>query len=268
MSNTDEPKFYFEHVLEDVYMAQIHRNMLIEDGNVQSKSINGTKIICTIGPVTQSVEQITSLVKAGMNVARLNFSHGDYDYHSTTIKNINTVRLQTKRIVSILLDTQGPEIRTLYNKDNIDIELKKNNTIIVSSDQSIKNTDKKIALTYKNFISVIDIGHDILIDDGLIALKVIKIDHDNKEVICNIENGGILGSRKGVNLPGALVDLPNVTENDINAIKFGIEQGIDFIAASFIRNANGIIEIKNLCNSLGEKGKNVKIIAKLKINKV
>ncbi|WP_223591021.1 pyruvate kinase [Neobacillus bataviensis] len=203
-----------------------------------------TKIVCTIGPASESVEKLTQLINSGMNVARLNFSHGNFEEHGGRIRNIREAAELTGKTVAILLDTKGPEIRT-NNMVNGAIELKAGENIIVSMTE-VEGTVEKFSVTYPGLIEDVHIGSKILLDDGLIGLEVIKIDTDENEIHTKILNSGTLKNKKGVNVPGVSVKLPGITEKDRQDILFGIEQGIDFIAASFVRTAKDVLEIRQL----------------------
>ncbi|MFE8703736.1 pyruvate kinase [Cytobacillus sp. FJAT-54145] len=203
-----------------------------------------TKIVCTIGPASESVEKLTQLIEAGMNVARLNFSHGDHLEHGQRIKNIREAAQKTGKTVAILLDTKGPEIRT-NNMENGAIELTSGENIIVSMEE-VLGTTEKFSVTYTGLIDDVHPGSKILLDDGLIGLEVIEIDKAKNEIHTKILNSGTLKNKKGVNVPGVSVNLPGITEKDAQDILFGIEQGIDFIAASFVRRASDVLEIRQL----------------------
>ncbi|KAB7668008.1 pyruvate kinase [Bacillus sp. B1-b2] len=203
-----------------------------------------TKIVCTIGPASESIEKLTQLMQAGMNVARLNFSHGDFEEHGARIKNIREAAEITGSNIAILLDTKGPEIRTNNMKDGA-IELVSGNDIIVSM-KEVEGTTEKFSVTYEGLIEDVQVGSKILLDDGLIGLEVTGVDNAAGEIHTKILNTGTLKNKKGVNVPGVSVKLPGITEKDANDIRFGIEQGIDFIAASFVRRASDVLEIKQL----------------------
>ncbi|XP_003739734.1 pyruvate kinase PKM [Galendromus occidentalis] len=228
-----------------------------------------TGIICTIGPASREVPTLVQMMKAGMNIARLNFSHGTYDYHAGTIKNVREAnRIVNEQIapdnvfVAIALDTKGPEIRTglLTGGASAEVELLKGATIDVTTDESFKEScsEKKLFVDYKNITKVVATGQKIFIDDGLISLVAQQVTADT--ITCVIENGGLLGSKKGVNLPNADVDLPAVSEKDKQDLQFGIEQGVDMVFASFIRNASGVKEIRE---KLGSAGKDILIVSKI-----
>ncbi len=203
-----------------------------------------TKIVCTIGPASESVETLAKLINSGMNVARLNFSHGDYEEHGERIKNIREAAKLTGKMVAILLDTKGPEIRT-HNMQGGAIELKSGENIIVSMNE-VEGTVEKFSITYPGLIDDVQAGSKILLDDGLIGLEVLSIDKNAGEILTKILNSGTLKNKKGVNVPGVSVNLPGITEKDTNDILFGIEQGVDFIAASFVRRTSDVLEIRQL----------------------
>ncbi|MFS8651212.1 MAG: pyruvate kinase [Caldibacillus sp.] len=203
-----------------------------------------TKIVCTIGPASESVETLVQLIEAGMNVARLNFSHGDYEEHAARIRNIREAEKITGKNVAILLDTKGPEIRT-HDMENGAIELQAGNTIIISMEE-VLGTEEKFSVTYSGLINDVHIGSRILLDDGLIELEVLEIDKEKNEIVTRILNNGVLKNKKGVNVPGVSINLPGITEKDANDIIFGIEHDIDFIAASFVRRPSDVLEIREL----------------------
>ncbi|MGM0419703.1 MAG: pyruvate kinase [Bacillota bacterium] len=201
-----------------------------------------TKIVCTLGPASNDKETLLKMAEAGMNVARFNFSHGDHPEHKARMDIIKQVEKEMDRPLGIMLDTQGPEIRTGILKDD-KVQLVRGDKITITT-EDIEGDAGKISVSYKNLPEDLGSGSLILIDDGLIELKVIEI-NDN-EITCEIINGGELGSRKGVNLPGVKVNLPALTDKDKKDILFGINEGIHFIAASFVRKAEDVIEIRKL----------------------
>lgn len=203
-----------------------------------------TKIVCTIGPASESIEKLIELMDAGMNVARLNFSHGDHQEHGERIKRIREAAERTNKNIAILLDTKGPEIRT-HNMENGGIELKAGEKIVVSMEE-VLGTKEKFSITYEGLIEDVQVGSKILLDDGLIGLEVTSINKEKKEIETLILNSGVLKNKKGVNVPGVSVNLPGITEKDANDIVFGIQQGVDFIAASFVRRASDVLEIREL----------------------
>lgn len=203
-----------------------------------------TKIVCTIGPASESIETLTQLMEAGMNVARLNFSHGDFAEHGARIKNIKEAAEKTGKTIAILLDTKGPEIRT-GNFKHGEAELVQGDTVYVTM-KEVEGTAERFTVTYDGLINDVFAGSKILLDDGLIELEVQDIDHENQEIRTKALNSGTIKNKKGVNVPNVKVNLPGMTEKDAEDILFGIEQGVDFIAASFIRRPSDILEIKEL----------------------
>ncbi|HLR40541.1 MAG TPA: pyruvate kinase [Virgibacillus sp.] len=203
-----------------------------------------TKIVCTIGPASESVETLTKLMEAGMNVARLNFSHGDFAEHGERIRNIKEAAEKAGKTIAILLDTKGPEIRT-GNFKNGEAELVQGDTVYVTM-KEIEGTAERFTVTYDGLINDVFAGSKILLDDGLIELEVQDIDHENQEIKTKALNSGTIKNKKGVNVPNVKVNLPGMTEKDAQDIEFGIEQGVDFIAASFIRRPSDVLEIKEL----------------------
>lgn len=203
-----------------------------------------TKIVCTIGPASESLETLQSLMKAGMNVARLNFSHGSHEEHSARIQNIRQAAKNTGNTVAILLDTKGPEIRT-HEMENGSIELESGKDAVISMTQ-VLGTPEKFSITYEGLINDVQPGSSILLDDGLIGLLVTGIDREKGEIGVRILNSGTLKNKKGVNVPGVSVNLPGITEKDADDIRFGIEQDVDFIAASFVRRTSDVLDIREL----------------------
>jgi len=245
----------------------VEHNCLL-DIDATSPRTRNTHIVCTIGPASRSVETLVELIQAGMDICRLNFSHGDHTYHAETIRNIREAIDKCRanktlfKPVALALDTKGPEIRTglLKGGGSAVINLVKGRSIVLSLNDNDKESGDadRIWVDYKNLPKVIAKGDLIYIDDGLISLKVTDI--SASEVTCEIQNGGELGSKKGVNLPGVEVDLPAVSEKDERDLKFGVEQGVDMVFASFIRKAADVMAVRT---SLGNDGANIKIISKV-----
>lgn len=217
-----------------------------------------TKIVCTIGPASESEEMLEKLMNAGMNVARLNFSHGSHEEHKGRIDTIRKVAKRLNKTVAILLDTKGPEIRT-HNMKNGIIDLEKGKEVIVSMTE-VEGTPEKFSLTYDNLINDVQVGSYILLDDGLVELQVKDIDHDKGEVKCDILNSGELKNKKGVNLPGVKVNLPGITDKDADDIRFGIKEDVDFIAASFVRRPSDVLDIREI---LEQEKANITIFPKI-----
>lgn len=215
-----------------------------------------TKIICTIGPASESPEKIKQLLDAGMNVARLNFSHGSYEEHGNRIKDLKSVAEKSGVNLGILLDTKGPEIRTGLVPDG-GVALENNRQFILDNDDQLGSSER-VSVTYDSLWREVYPGTHILLDDGLMDLEVVSIEEE--KIVTIIKNGGILKSKKGVNVPGISIQLPALTQKDIDDINFGLENGIDFIAASFTRKASDIIEVRKLVEAANA---DVKIIAKI-----
>ncbi|HIX36565.1 MAG TPA: pyruvate kinase [Candidatus Blautia pullistercoris] len=220
--------------------------------------MRSTKIICTMGPNTDKKTVMKSLVKNGMNVARFNFSHGDHEEQRERMNLLKNVREELDRPVAILLDTKGPEIRTGLLEGGKEVTLKEGSEFILYTEEMTGNATG-CCVTYPGLAKDVKAGDRILIDDGLIELKVKQIKSGN--IVCHVENGGELGERKGVNVPNVKVKLPAVTEKDIDDILFGIQQDIDFIAASFIRSAKGVKEIRKILKE--NHAEHISIIAKI-----
>lgn len=218
--------------------------------------IRKTKIVCTIGPATDSPKMITELIKAGMNVARLNLSHGSSEEHLSRIKLIRQCAEECGANVGILLDIKGPKIR-LGELEPDRFELESGQEIVLTTEYCV-GTSSKIFVNYPYLVEDVHPGDTIYIDDGLVELAVVS--KTGKQVICKVVVGGLIGSRKGVTLPGVDVKLPPLTEDDIRNIKFGVENGVDFIAASFVRNADNVKAVKELIHSYGG---DVPVIAKI-----
>lgn len=216
-----------------------------------------TKIVGTIGPASESVEKLKQLIEAGLNVARLNFSHGDFAEHGQRIKNIRQAVEETGQTIAILLDTKGPEIRT--GKLKVEpIDLIEGESLILTTEEMEGDTTR-ISITYPGLVNDVQPGSKILIDDGLIEVQVEKV--EGSDIHTRILNGGQLKSKKGVNVPGVAINLPGITEKDAADIRFGLEQGIDFIAASFVRKASDILEIRKILEEQNQP--DVQIIAKI-----
>lgn len=203
-----------------------------------------TKIVCTIGPASESIDTLVKLIESGMNVARLNFSHGDYEEHGARIENIRKASEQTGKQVAILLDTKGPEIRT-NDMAGGKLEFATGDIVRVAMEE-VEGTKEKFSVTYPQLFDDVEVGSSILLDDGLIALEVTEKDAKNRELVTKVLNPGVLKNKKGVNVPNVSINLPGITEKDANDIRFGLGQGIDFIAASFVRRASDVLEITKI----------------------
>ena len=222
--------------------------------------IKMTKVVCTIGPKSEKLEVLKQLVLNGMNVMRLNFSHGDFEEHGARIKTIREISKETGKHVAILLDTKGPEIRTGSFRDgDVKYDLSEGDKMIVTTDYSYLGDDKKISVSYKDMTNDLKKGDTILLDDGLIGLLVDEI--KGEEIFCTVKNSGTLGQKKGVNLPGVSVALPALAQKDIEDLKFACREGLDYIAASFIRKASDVAAVRTVLDENG--GENIKIISKI-----
>ncbi|KAK3627987.1 Pyruvate kinase [Elasticomyces elasticus] len=226
------------------------------------KAFRRTSIICTIGPKTNSPEKINMLRKAGLNVVRMNFSHGSYDYHQSVIDNTREAeKQQPGRGVAIALDTKGPEIRTGNTPGDEDIPIAAGAEIKITTDDkyATASDNKNMYVDYKNITKVIEAGRTIYVDDGVLAFEVLEV-VDDKTLRCKAINNGKISSKKGVNLPKTDVDLPALSEKDQADLKFGVKNNVDMVFASFIRRKEDITHIRSV---LGEEGKDIQIIAKI-----
>lgn len=202
-----------------------------------------TKIVCTIGPASESKDVFRELVLNGLNVARLNFSHGDYEEHEQRVNTIKEVRWELNEPVAILLDTKGPEIRTGKFK-NSEVELEEGQTFTITT-RDISGDNTICNVSYDGLPKDVNEGDTILIDDGLVGLRIKKIINDT-DIECIVENGGVISNNKGVNVPMAKLNLPAITEKDKSDVKFGIKKDVDFIAVSFIRKASDVLAIREI----------------------
>lgn len=215
-----------------------------------------TKIICTIGPASESEEKLKELMLAGMNVARFNFSHGTHKEQLVKFNRVLHARKELGLPVATLLDTKGPEIR-LRDFEGGKVELKEGQLFTLTTDE-VMGTAERATITYKNLKNDIGVGTTILIDDGLIEMNVEKI--EGTDIVCRVVNGGFVSNHKGVNVPGAVLSMPYISQVDYDDIIFGIEHGFDFIAASFARTKEDILAVRKI---LDERGSKIKIIAKI-----
>ena len=225
-------------------------------------STKRTKIVCTMGPATESDEVLRELIKNGMNVARFNFSHGSHAYHRQNIDRVRRISEELGIPVAIMLDTKGPEVRTGLLEGGQKVTVNTGDKIVVTAQPTTEDWHGNaghISLDYLNLPNEVEKGSIILIDDGLVGLEV---DHvEGNDMYCIVTNGGEIGEKKGVNVPNVEIGLPSVTEQDIADIMFGCELGIDAIAASFIRNAQAVDDIRKICADNGLR--NVYIFPKI-----
>ena len=254
-----------------------------------------TKIVCTMGPASWSKENIGILMDAGMNVARFNFSHGDHEGHGAVLDRLREVASEKSRNIageydsflilvgrtasllvpnahhcllfvfftSVLLDTKGPEIRTgFFANDAKKISLVKGENITLTSDYTFRGDSKKLACSYEALATSVNPGQQILCADGSLVLTVLSTDEPQREIVCRIENNCEIGERKNMNLPGVKVELPTFTEKDVkDIVEFGIKRKVEFIAASFIRKADDVRNLRKLLADNG--GQQIKIISKI-----
>ena len=217
-----------------------------------------TKIVCTMGPATEDEDVLRELIRSGMNVARFNFSHGSHEYHKAGMERVRRIADELDANVAILLDTKGPEVRTGSLENGNPVDLRTGDHVVVTTENIIGNAER-FSLDYQNLPNEVSKGSIILIDDGLIELKVTSVEQSNMH--CTVNNGGTLGEHKGVNIPNVNIGLPAITEQDRADIIFGCEQGIDAIAASFIRDGAAVEEIRKLCRQHG--GDRVSVYSKI-----
>jgi len=224
-----------------------------------------TKIICTIGPASWDEEGLAKLMDAGMNVARFNFSHGDHANHQLILERLRRVAASKSRNIAVLLDTKGPEIRSGFFDNNVmkKLDLIKGQELIMTGDYGYKAVDTtKLACSYDQLATDVKPGQQILVADGSLVLTVLSCDVANKEVTTRVENNASIGERKNMNLPGVKVNLPTVTDQDVDDIvNFGIRHGVDFIAASFVRTGNDVRNLRKLLTD--NDGGQIKIICKI-----
>ena len=217
-----------------------------------------TKIVCTIGPASQSEDMLRKLIKAGMNIARFNFSHGDHEEHGAKFKNLKKIRTEMDKPIGTLLDTRGPEIRLgTFKEENKKYQLKKGQTFTLTTEEVVGD-ETKAYVNYAGLVNDVKEGGSILIDDGLIELHVDKV--GSTDIVCTVMNDGPVSDRKGVNVPGADLSMPFISDKDREDIVFGCRLGFDFIAASFTRTADDILQVRKLLDRHGSK---MKIIAKI-----
>lgn len=223
------------------------------------KQFRNTKIVCTIGPACESEEMLRKLILAGMNVARLNFSHGDFEEHGGRIERIRKLNQELGTNVAILLDTKGPEIRT-HKFENGGVTLFKDDIVRVTTDE-VLGTTERFSITHPNLINDVKIGGKILVDDGNLTLDIIDLDFKNRDIICKVRNDAYIKDRRGINVPDIKLSLDFVSAKDKADIEFGCDMDVDFIAASFTRRAQDVIDIRQI---LINKGKpHIQIVSKI-----
>ena len=207
-----------------------------------------TKIICTLGPSTDKGDVLRDLIANGMNVARFNFSHGSYEEHGGRLAKLKALREELGKPVAALLDTKGPEIRLrTFEEGKVTLEAGQHFTLTA---REVIGTQEICSVSYKNLAQDVHVGSQIMLDDGLISMKVVE--RTETDVLCLVENGGLVKDRKGVNVPGVHLSMPYMSAQDRADILFGIQEGFDFIAASFCRTAQDVMEIRRLLEQYGE----------------
>ena len=220
-------------------------------------NIKRTKIVCTLGPASEKEEVLRELMKSGLNVCRMNFSHGSHEEHKGRMYLVKKLREELGQPTAILLDTKGPEIRT-GQFDVPEVLLEEGQTFTITM-KDVMGNKEMCTVSYKGLANDVKPGDTILIDDGLVGLTVKEINND--DIVCEVQNSGIVKNHKGVNVPGVKVNLPAITEKDRSDIEFGIEQGIDFIAASFVRKVSDVLAIREILEA--NNADHIKIISKI-----
>ena len=219
--------------------------------------VRKTKIICTLGPAVDNEDMIRALIRTGMNAARFNFSHGSHEEHLNRLNLLKSVRDSMGRPVAAILDTKGPEIR-IRSFETKSISLEAGDSFTLTT-REVQGNGSLVSVTYPELHKEVSVGQEILIDDGLVALKVEEI--NGQDIRCVVENGGALSANKSINIPGVHIHLPALTEKDVSDIRFGVENDFDFIAASFVRRAADVQAVREVLDRFG--GQEVRIIAKI-----
>ena len=259
-SYVDLTKFEHQekHILEN--LSSLALDAIVEGDGISDSKCK-TKIICTLGPVSRDVAKVEEMLRAGMNIARFNFSHGTHEYHQETLNNVRQAVANTGIKCGILLDTKGPEIRTGMLDHGGPVMLEKDSEITLTTDYNFKGNEKTIAVSYPSLAKDVKPGSQILCADGSITLTVLSCDVKAGTVKVRCENSAKLGERKNMNLPGVVVDLPTITEKDKkDLIDWGVKNKVDYIAASFVRKGSDVDFIRK---TLGEAGKHIQIISKV-----
>ncbi len=216
-----------------------------------------TKIVCTIGPASKSEKVMTEMMKAGMNVARLNFSHGDHEYHREIIETFRRVRDKLGKPAAIMLDTKGPEVRIgTFTEGKVTVAAGELFTLCT---ETCEGDSTRVSITYADLPSQLKVGDRVLVDDGRIEMTVENL--TDKEIVCRVQTGGELSNRKGINIPNVRLDMPYLSKQDMEDLRFGVEMDIDYIAASFVRTADDVIAMRNYLDYYG--GHKIRIIAKI-----
>ena len=207
-------------------------------------ALRKTKIVCTLGPATKDDAVLREMILSGMNVARLNFSHGSYEGHAKNIRRVRALSQELHTPIGIMLDTKGPEIRLKTFREHR-VTLHKGQFFTLCTDE-VEGDNERVSITYANLPADVQPGTTILIDDGLVGLTVESV--SQKEICCRVNNDGVVSDRKGINVPDANLSMPFISQKDRDDILFGIQQDVDFIAASFTRTEEDILSIRKLLN--------------------
>ena len=218
------------------------------------------KIVCTLGPACGEPEKLRQLAEAGMNVARFNFSHGDYEGHGRVLDMVRMIEKELKRPIATILDTKGPEIRTGRLEGHGEVQLKQGEIFSLCTDE-FEGTAERVSISFANLPKEISVGQDIFIDDGVIRIKAETIEPNC--ITCRVIVGGLLGERKGVNVPGADLSVPTLTEKDIKDIEWGIDRGMDYVAISFVRQSEDIMRVREIIENYGCADRKINVIAKI-----
>lgn len=216
-----------------------------------------TKIVCTLGPATDNEDVLRQMMLEGMNVARCNFSHGTYEDHKKRMDTVKKLRREVGKPIAILLDTKGPEVRVKDFKEG-KVTLEEGQLFTLTAEE-VEGTKDIVSVTYNRLYEDLEVGMRVLIDDGLIEMKVEKVDKSN--IVCRVINGGVVSNHKGVNVPDVDLSMPYISDKDREDILFGIEQDVDFIAASFVQKKEDILQLRKLLEKNG--GESIRIIAKI-----
>lgn len=218
------------------------------------------KIVCTLGPACGDIEKLRELVAAGLNVARFNFSHGDYEGHGRMLDMVRQVESEGTLPIATILDTKGPEIRTGLLKGHAPVELRADGTIVLTTEET-EGDAERVSISYDNLPSEVEAGQDLYIDDGSLHLRIEKI--EGPDILCRVLVGGSLGERKGVNVPGAELSVPTLTEKDIKDIEWGMDHDMDYIAVSFVRKREDIMHVRRIVENHGGRHKRINVMAKI-----
>jgi pyruvate kinase len=226
---------------------------------IASTGFGKTKIVCTMGPASQSVDILMKLIEAGMDVARLNFSHGSFEQHQKVVDNLKEASRRTGEYITLLQDLSGPKIRTgVLEKKTVEL---KTGASFTFTTLEVAGNEQRVSTSYQQLAKDVRIGDSILVDDG--KMKFTVISKTETDVTCNVVNGGILSEKKGMNLPGVQISVPSFTQKDAEDLRFGLANDIDYVALSFVRSADDIVRLREFLIKEAPKGKRIPIIAKI-----